>query len=74
MNLTSETGPLCRAPLISDSILSANPPSYTTSILRNLTESIGRDYADDQFNKIVEFMSGRRPDECPTEELNRPGK
>ncbi|MGN0872869.1 MAG: nucleoside-diphosphate kinase [Victivallales bacterium] len=39
-----------------------------------LTESIGRDYADDQFNKIVEFMSGRRPDECPTEELNRPGK
>ena len=39
-----------------------------------LTDSIGRDYADDQFNKIVEFMSGRRPDECPSEELNRPGK
>ena len=39
-----------------------------------LTQSIGYDFADDQFSRIVEFMSGRRPEECPESELNDPGK
>lgn len=28
----------------------------------------------DQFNQIVEFMSGSNPDKCPLEELENPGK
>ena len=39
-----------------------------------LTQSIGFDFADDQFNRIVEFMSGQRPDSCPKEDLEKPGK
>ncbi len=38
-----------------------------------LVESVGNEYAVDQFEQIVEFMSGRRPSECPVEELNQPG-
>lgn len=39
-----------------------------------LTQSIGYDFADDQFNRIVEFMSGQRPDACSPEDLEKPGK
>lgn len=39
-----------------------------------LTEAVGVEYADDQFCQIVEFMSGRRPDKCPPEERDLPGK
>ncbi len=39
-----------------------------------LTQSVGFDFADDQFNRIVEFMSGVRPDHCPKAELEAPGK
>jgi nucleoside diphosphate kinase len=39
-----------------------------------LTDSFGKEYAVDQFHKIVEFMSGTRPDKCPDEELDSPGK
>ncbi|MFQ3546920.1 MAG: nucleoside-diphosphate kinase [Termitinemataceae bacterium] len=38
-----------------------------------LSESFGVEYALDQFEQIVEFMSGRRPSSCPVEELNHPG-
>ena len=38
-----------------------------------LTESVGIEYAVDQFEQIVEFMSGIRPSNCPLEELNQPG-
>lgn len=41
---------------------------------QHLIESVGKVYADDQFCKIVEFMSGVRPDECPEEEKENPGK
>ena len=41
---------------------------------QHLIESVGKAYADDQFCKIVEFMSGVRPDECPEEEKENPGK
>jgi nucleoside diphosphate kinase len=38
-----------------------------------LTESVGVEYAVDQFEQIVEFMSGIKPSACPLEELNQPG-
>lgn len=42
--------------------------------LKGLTDSFGVEYAVDQFNQIVEFMSGSNPDKCPLEELENPGK
>lgn len=41
---------------------------------KQLADSFGKEYAVDQFNKIVEFMSGTRPDKCPPEEIDSPGK
>jgi nucleoside diphosphate kinase len=38
-----------------------------------LTESFGRKYAVNQFQNIVEFMSGRRPDSCPPDEMDTSG-
>ncbi len=42
--------------------------------LKKLTESIGKEYAIEQFNQIIEFMSGTKPNECPKEDLTKPGK
>ncbi len=39
-----------------------------------LQECFGVKYAEDQFAKIIEFMSGVRPDRCPESELTAPGK
>ena len=33
----------------------------------------GQEYAQEQFIKIVDFMSGRRPDTCPQDEADKPG-
>lgn len=38
-----------------------------------LTDSFGVEYAVDQFEQIVEFMSGQKPSKCPVEEMNQPG-
>ena len=38
-----------------------------------LSSSVGIEYAIDQFEQIIEFMSGIRPSQCPLEELNQPG-
>lgn len=40
---------------------------------RALIDSFGMEYAVDQFQQIVEFMSGIRPDQCPVEEIHNPG-
>lgn len=40
---------------------------------KSLIDTVGKTFADDQFSQIVEFMSGRRPEECPEEELDSPG-
>lgn len=40
---------------------------------RALIDSFGMEYAVDQFEQIVEFMSGIRPDQCPVEEMHNPG-
>jgi nucleoside diphosphate kinase len=47
---------------------------FSDAIDAKLTESVGLEFADDQFNQIVEFMSGCRPDATPKEELEKPGK
>lgn len=39
-----------------------------------LTGIIGVPYADSQFHEIIEFMSGRKPPECPEDEINNPGR
>ena len=40
---------------------------------KGLTDSFGRSYAHYQFGSIVEFMSGRRPEDVPIEEMENPG-
>ena len=39
-----------------------------------LSDCFGREYAQEQFYKIVNFMSGRRPDTCPPEDADKPGE
>ena len=41
---------------------------------KKLTETVGLEFADDQFSMIVEFMAGIRPEDCPKEEYSKPGK
>jgi nucleoside diphosphate kinase len=38
-----------------------------------LIGSVGLEYARDQFYRIIEFMSGRRPDTCLPREQDKPG-
>lgn len=40
---------------------------------KGLTESFGIGFANYQFGSIVEFMSGRRPEDVPFEQMDRPG-
>ena len=39
----------------------------------NLCNFFGQEYAQEQFRKIVGFMSGRRPDTCSPEDASKPG-
>jgi nucleoside diphosphate kinase len=43
------------------------------AIEKVLTENIGIEYAENQFRRIIEFMSGRDPGTCPVEEVHNPG-
>jgi hypothetical protein len=43
-------------------------------IRREITNTFGVYYAEDQFGQIVEFMSGLRPEQCPVDEQHNPGK
>lgn len=36
--------------------------------------SVGKEYANDQFEQIIEFMSGQRSSSCALEQLQQPGK
>lgn len=40
---------------------------------QDLTKSFGIKYAEDQFQQVIEFMSGQRPEDCPDDELDKPG-
>jgi nucleoside diphosphate kinase len=39
-----------------------------------IADSIGKTFSDGEFSKIIEFMSGTKPEDCPVDELNSPGK
>jgi nucleoside diphosphate kinase len=40
---------------------------------KTLTDTFGIDCARDQFAQLIQFMSGRQPDDCPPQEINKPG-
>ncbi|MDR2245498.1 MAG: nucleoside-diphosphate kinase [Treponema sp.] len=40
---------------------------------KTLLEIIGTKYAQDQFRRIIKYMSGTRPEECPPEQAGDPG-
>lgn len=40
---------------------------------KKLIESFGHEYADDQFEQIIQFMAGTRSSECPLEKMEQPG-
>jgi nucleoside diphosphate kinase len=42
-------------------------------IEKALIEHFGVECAKDQFRRIVEFMSGKRPDQCPPGDMEKPG-
>lgn len=39
-----------------------------------IADSIGKTFSDGEFSKIIEFMSGTKPEDCPEDELDSPGK
>jgi nucleoside diphosphate kinase len=43
------------------------------NIEKALSDSFGVRYAKDQFDQIIEFMSGTRTGKCPPEEISHPG-
>ena len=47
--------------------------SLEDSVCNILTESVGYEFADDQFSELVEFMSGTRPEKCSPDNLSAPG-
>ncbi|MDR1024329.1 MAG: nucleoside-diphosphate kinase [Treponema sp.] len=40
---------------------------------KSLINSVGVEYALNQFYQLINFMSGKRPDTCPLREQNKPG-
>ncbi len=46
---------------------------FSAAAAEELVETVGNGFADDQFEQIVEFMSGKRPSEVPVEERDDPG-
>jgi len=47
--------------------------SFGLDIGKVLSDSFGRECAEEQFRKIIEFMSGRRPDTCAPGDEDKPG-
>ncbi len=48
--------------------------SLPDSAVGCLAREVGIPYAENQFEQVVEFMSGRRPSECPENERDAPGR
>jgi nucleoside diphosphate kinase len=42
-------------------------------IEKSLIETVGTAYAQDQFQRIVKYMSGMRPKDCPQKNYHKPG-
>jgi nucleoside diphosphate kinase len=40
---------------------------------KTLADTFGIDCARDQFAQLIQFMSGRQPDNCPPQEISKPG-
>jgi nucleoside diphosphate kinase len=40
---------------------------------QSLVDYFGAEYARDQFFRLIDFMSGKRPDHCPPEDRDKPG-
>ena len=71
--LNSKLGPLfgSKAKVVLEKEFHLPLPEKIEKVLQ---DSFGVQYAEDQFAKIIEFMSGTRPDRCPEEDLKEPGK
>ncbi|MCK5249603.1 MAG: nucleoside-diphosphate kinase [Spirochaetaceae bacterium] len=65
------------APSISERAANVLEAEFNVTLDENtrdgLIKSFGVGFANYQFGSIVEFMSGRRPENVPIEELDRPG-
>ncbi len=48
--------------------------NLSDAVEEQLIAYFGTEYARNEFSKIVEFMSGYRPSECPEDKVNEPGK
>jgi nucleoside diphosphate kinase len=48
--------------------------TITPETEQDLAASVGKELARDQFYQIIEFMTGYRPDSCPPELVDKPGK
>ncbi len=63
------------APKIAERALEALEEKFElklpASSLEKLVDSVGIPFADDQFSQLIEFMSGRRPEECNEEEKKK---
>ena len=63
------------APKIAERALEALEEKFElklpASSLEKLVDSVGIPFADDQFSQLIEFMSGRRPEECTEEEKKK---
>ena len=44
------------------------------AVEERLARDVGVPYAEDQFERIIQFMTGVRPSECPEEERESPGR
>ena len=66
------------APVFGRKALSVLEKEFSTSlgegIEKSLADNFGKVYARDEFNKIVEFMSGCNPKTCPPEKADDPGE
>jgi nucleoside diphosphate kinase len=47
--------------------------SLKGDIEKALANSFGIEYAEEQFRSLIEFMSGLRPDTCPSDKADKPG-
>lgn len=48
--------------------------SLSDTVAEQLSANFGVEYARNEFFKIIEFMSGYKPSDCPKELMNQPGK
>ena len=66
------------APRIAERVLEKLSEEFSVKFrsesLELLIQSVGQDCADDQFSRLIEFMSGCRPEDCPEADLDKPGR